>query len=144
MLFLWISKHSHPTCRTCHQQPFPDVWQQIRMCLGTFSQPARSLATNFLIARVRIVGTQCLLCTRELQRNFLVHKKALCFQRASLLCFTSLFRQFERTLQRNDPVKYRIFLGAVLAVCTEITISYKLEAVISFCLCKSRFTVALL
>ena len=30
------------------------------MCLGTFSRRARSLATIFIFARVRILGTQCL------------------------------------------------------------------------------------
>ena len=71
-------------------------------------------------------------------------QKALCSQRASFPYFTLLFKQLERTLQRNDPVKYRIFFGAVLAVCTEITVSHKLETIITFRLCKSRFAVAFL
>lgn len=39
--------------------------------------------------------------------------------------------QFERTLKRNDPVKYKMFLAAVLRVTAEIALSYKLETVIS-------------
>ena len=39
------------------------------MCLGTFSRRARSLATCFCFARVRIIGTLVPLCNREFWAN---------------------------------------------------------------------------
>ena len=49
-----------------------------------------------------------------------------------------LFRQSERTLQCHDTVKYRCPFFGVFGICTEITLTYKLEAFVWFCLCKCR------
>ena len=40
-----------------------------RMCLGTFSRRARSLATFFIFVRVRISGTQFLICSTFFDYN---------------------------------------------------------------------------
>ena len=54
-----------------------NIAQMKRMCLGTFSRRARSLATCFCFARVRIIGTLCLFCVIGNSGNFLLHKKGL-------------------------------------------------------------------
>ena len=45
------------------------------MCPGTFRRLARSLATAFIFARVRILGTQCLFVSQEVPSEFPVKQK---------------------------------------------------------------------
>ena len=46
------------------------------------------------------------------------------------------------TISKNNPVKYRLFLCAVLAVHAEVTIAHELEAVLAFCLSQCRLYIA--
>ena len=43
-----------------------------------------------------------------------------------------LFRQFEWTLQRNDPVEYQCVFFGIFRIYTEESVSYELEAVVCF------------
>lgn len=54
-----------------------------------------------------------------------------------------LLRQYIRTLQRYDTVKYQFSRLGILVVHAEEALSYELEAVIRLCLCKCRLQTAL-
>ena len=47
-----------------------------------------------------------------------------------------LFWKSKRTLQRNDSVKYQMFFRRIMRIHAEISLTYKLEAFICFCICK--------
>ena len=50
------------TCGNLHLRTSVHLWHIKRMCLGTFSRLARSLATIYIFARVRIIGTLVPFC----------------------------------------------------------------------------------
>lgn len=54
----------------------------------------------------------------------------------TITAIQSLFCNFKGTFQRNNTVKYQMLWFAVFTICTEISISYKLEAIKCFCLCQ--------
>ena len=57
------------TCGNLHLRTSVHLWHIKRMCLGTFSRLARSLATIYIFARVRIIGMLVpFLCNREFLR----------------------------------------------------------------------------
>mgnify|MGYP003355519213 FL=1 len=53
------------------------------MCLGTFSRRARSLATTYIFARVRIIGTLVPFCVIGNSKEFPITQKS---------CRVSLFK----------------------------------------------------
>ena len=53
----------------------PEAYKAKRMCLGTFSRRARSLATTYIFARVRIIGTLVPFCVIGNSKEFPITQK---------------------------------------------------------------------
>ena len=66
------------------------------MCLGTFSRRARSLATTYIFARVRILGTLVPFCAIGNSSEFpIAQKRAVCIWK------TSVFQAYSSFLDLN-------------------------------------------
>ena len=81
------------------------------MFLGTFSRRARSLATCFCFARVRIIGTLVPFCVIGNSKEFLLHKKTAV---QSFSLWTAAFSFLQNQLLSSIPyVLFSCFLSLI-------------------------------